>query len=250
MGVAMLTPLSREEFQSIVQRVVSELQRKYGGRLLYVGAYGSLARGAETPLSDVDLLAIVDEGEAEERGWLYGTTPIDVRVLPLRQVRERILQVDGFWPHVAGAFLSHKVYLDQGGVAQQLRRWHVEALENVKMETHAGFYEYMGKMQRGWEERNPEVVRRAAWELFFMSCMDLALLNKRFYIDHMRMTEEIEDFELLPEGFLEHAKKLFHPDLEQVYLAAKDLFEIHLRLAREHGYEMESLSHVEEIRID
>ncbi len=250
MTVTMLTPLSREEFQSVVHRVVSELQRKYAEHLLYVAAYGSLARGAETPFSDIDLLAIVDKGEAREHGWLYRTTPVDVHVLPLRKVRERILRVDGFWPHEVGLLLKHHVYLDRAGIAERLRRWHAQALRRVKMETYAGFYNYIGKMQRGWEERNPEVMRRAAWEIFFMSCMDLALLNRRFYTDHMRMTEEIEDFELLPEGFLEHAKKLFHPDLEQVYLAAKDLFEIHLRLAKEYGYEMKSLSQAEQIRID
>lgn len=248
----MLKPLARAEFQAIIRQVVSELKRKYRDRLLYVAAYGSLARGAETPLSDIDLLAIVDKGASENRAWLYDTTSVEVRVLPLETVKERILRVDMLWPHEVGSLLKHKVYLDWGRTAENLRRWHARAVRTLKrpVEPYAGFYEYFGKMARGWGERNSEVMRRAAWEIFFMSCMDLALVNKRFYSDHMRMTEEIEGFDLVPEGFLEHARNLFHSDLGEVYRAAQGLFKIHLQLARERGYEMKPLDRVEKIRIE
>jgi hypothetical protein len=38
---------------------------------------------------------------------------------------------------------------------------------------------------------NDEVLRYAAWEIFFMSCMNIALLNKRFYYNHTTMIEQI-----------------------------------------------------------
>lgn len=248
----MLKPIRRAEFQAIIRRVVSELERVYKDRLLYVAAFGSLARAAETPLSDIDLLAIVDEGPAGAHTWLYRTTSIDVSVLPLEKVRERIFRVDGFWPHEVGALLKHKVYLDRGGISKRLGRWHAQALRRVRrpVDPHAGFYEYLGKMERGWQTRNPEVMRRAAWEIFFMSCMDLALVNRRFYFDHMRMTEQIKQFRIVPKGFVKHAKNLFHSDLGEVYRAAQALVRIHLRLAKAHGYEMKSLSRVDQIRID
>lgn len=92
-------------------------------------------------------------------------------------------------------------------------------------------------------------MRRAAWEIFFMSCMDLALVNRRFYVDHMRMTEQIKDFGIVPKGFVKHARNLFHSDLVEVYKAAQALVRIHLRLAKAYGYEMKPLTRVDEIRI-
>lgn len=231
--------------------MVTELERGYGDRLVYVAAYGSLARASATPLSDIDLLAVVDDGKKADHSWLYGTTPVDVHVRPLEEVKDRILRIDGFWPHVVGSLLEHRVYLDRGRVARKLRLWHGQAVGKMEgsIQPSAGFYEYLGKMERGWDERNPEVMRRAAWEIFFMSCMDLALLNKRFFTDHMRMIEQIEDFDFVPPGFLEHARDLFHSDLERVYDAARGLFEIHRSLAKEFSYEMKSLTRMEQIRI-
>lgn len=136
----MLKPLARAEFQALIQRVISELERVYKGRLLYVAAFGSLARGAETPLSDIDLLAIIRKGPPAAHAWLYGTTSIDVSVLPLEDVKERIFRVDESWPHEVGAFLQHTVYVDRGRIPDNLRRWHGEALKRVKkpVDPHAG----------------------------------------------------------------------------------------------------------------
>jgi hypothetical protein len=216
-----------------------------------VAAFGSLARAAETPLSDIDLLAIVRTGPPAAHVWLYGTTSIDVNVLPLSKVKERILRVDESWPHEVGALLKHKVYLDRAGISKQLRRWHADALRRMKkpVNPHAGFYEYLGKMERGRASRDPEVMRRCAWEIFFMSCMELALVNRRFYVDHMRMTEQIKDFEIVPKGFLTHARNLFDSDLEKVYKAAQGLMRIHLRLAKANGYEMRGLTRLDQIKI-
>jgi hypothetical protein len=248
----MLKPLARSEFQTLIRRVVSELERVYGPRLLYVAAFGSLARGSETPLSDIDLLAIIRSGPPAAHTWLCRTTPIDVTVLPLEQVKERIFRVDQLWPHEVGALLQHRVYVDRQGIAEKLRRWHANALKRAKrpIVPHAGFYEYLGKMERGWASRDSEIIRRAAWEIFFMSCMELALLNRRFYPDHMRMTEQIKTFRIVPRGFVKHARNLFHSDLEVVHAAAKALVRIHLNLAEAHGYRMKSLTRMEQIRID
>ena len=132
-----------------------------------------------------------------------------------------------------------------------MKRWHAEALRKVKkpVEPYAGLYEYLGKMRRGWASRDPEIMRRAAWEIFFMSCMDLALVNRRFYVDHMRMTEEIKDFRIVPKGFVKHARDLFHSDLEKVYKAAQALVRIHQKLAKAYGYQMKPLTRVDQVRI-
>ena len=247
----MLKPLARSEFQALVRQVISELERVYKDRLLYVAAFGSLARAAETPFSDIDLLALTRKGPSGAHSWLYGTTSIDVNVLPLARVKERIFRFDEFWPHEVGALLKHRVFVDRGGISERLKRWHAEALGRVKrpVEPDAGLYEYLGKMRRGWASRDPEIMRRAAWEIFFMSCMDLALVNRRFYVDHMRMTEEIKDFRIVPKGFVKHARDLFHSDLEKVYKAAQALVRIHQKLAKAYGYQMKPLTRVDQVRI-
>jgi len=247
----MLKPLARSEFRALIRQVISELERVYKDRLLYVAAFGSLARGTETPLSDIDLLAIVRKGPPGNHTWLYGTTSIDVNVLPLEKVKERIFRVDEFWPHEVGALLKHKVYVDRGGIAERLRRWHAEALKRLErpVDPHAAFFEYLGKMERGWASRNPEVVRRVAWEIFFMLCMEIALVNRRFYVDHMRMTEQIKKFRIVPKGFMKHARNLFQSDLEKVYKATQALVRMHLNLAKAYGYQMKSLKRVDQIRI-
>ncbi|MCJ2520170.1 MAG: nucleotidyltransferase domain-containing protein [Candidatus Thermoplasmatota archaeon] len=250
----MLTPLDAEEFQSIIAHVISELERKYQERLLYVAAKGSIARGTETPISDIDLIAVADPGGRDAYEWLYHSTPVDVVVYPLEEVKERILNVDGLWPHEVGSLLVHRVYVDRGDVHQRIRGWHEEALrEDWKFREACefiGFFEYFSKVQRAVESDSPEVLRYAAWEIFFMSCMNLALLNKRFYYDHTTMTDQIEQFDFVPTGFLEKARDIFRRDQRRVFLGARALFEINLRLAKEFGFERATIADVGQIRVE
>ena len=122
-------------------------------------------------------------------------------------------------------------------------------MEEYRIPKDSGYYEYFSKAHRAWEDRDPEPLRYAAWEIFFMSCMDLALLNRTFYVSHTTMTRQIEGFELVPEGFLGHARRVFDPSLDRVYEGAGGLFEIHLALAAQHGYAMEGLTDVSQIRL-
>lgn len=232
--------------------MTAELVRRYGPRLLYVASFGSVARGEETPLSDIDLYGVVGKGASRVYSWPYGTTPVDVVVMPRQEVRRRLLQVDRRWPHRVGKFFVHQSLHDAASMAEQLRRAQAPALtrvETYRIPREPGFYEYFSKAHRAWEARNPEPLRYATWELFFMSCMDLALLNKRFYVNHTTMIRQIEDFPRVPDGFLRHARQIFDPSLDQVYEGAQGLFEIHRQLAAEHGYAMEALADVGEIRL-
>lgn len=249
----MLVPLKRHEFRRIIGRVVDELKRKYGSGLLYVAAKGSIARDATTPYSDVDLIAVVKSARENGYEWLYRTTPVDVSLYSLADVRDNILTVDGFWPHRVGSFLVNKVYVDRASVAEKIRRWHKAALQKDDSFRQAceyvGFLEYYSKVLRARRMRNAEVLRYAAWEIFFMSCMNIALLNKRFYYNHTTMIEQVRGFEFVPEGFLESAGNIFSRDLVRVAGAARTLVGINLKLAEKFRFEKKGLTSIRQLRI-
>jgi len=251
----MLAPLTRSEFRRVTDRVINELGRKHGSQLLYVAAKGSIARDAATAYSDVDLIAVLKSAQAQNEGyeWLYRTTPVDVNLYTLNGVRNSILKVDGFWPHRVGSFLVNKVFVDRAGVAEKIRRWHKSALENDQSFRRAcefvGFLEYYSKVLRARRTMNAEILRYASWEIFFMSCMNIALLNKRFYYNHTTMIEQISRFEFVPEGFLGSARSIFSRDLTKVVQAARSLVRINQELAEKFGYEKKGLTGIRQLRI-
>ena len=249
----MLTPLMEDEAQSVVDRIVRELERTYGDDLLYVAAMGSLARGTFSPFSDIDLVALIESERRASHRWLYKTTPVDVAVLPLQKAKKRILEVDGLWPHEVGSFLLNRVYLDRGDVRAKLDRWHAKILREGSTFRGAceilGFFEYFSKVQRAQEQGNAEILRYAAWEIFFMSCMNVALLNKRYFYDHTTMTNQMTGFDFLPPGVLEASQDVFHTSLESVARGARRLFEINLSLADEYGFAQGVIDDVEQLRI-
>lgn len=249
----MLVPLSKSEFPRIIGRVIDELERKHGAQLLYVAAKGSMARDTATAYSDVDLIAVLKSTKEEGYELLYRTTPIDVSLYTLDGVRKSILNVDGFWPHRVGSFLVNKVYVDRADVGKKIRRWHEAALENDQSFMEAcefvSFLEYLSKVLRARRSMNAEILRYAAWEIFFMSCMNIALLNKRFYYNHTTMIEQVSQFGFVPGGFLRSARNIFSRDLTLVAEAARDLVRINQKLARKFGFEKRPLTSLRQLRI-
>ncbi|MEM1946428.1 MAG: nucleotidyltransferase domain-containing protein [Candidatus Caldarchaeum sp.] len=51
----------KEEYKLLADRLVEELQRFFGDRLISVVFYGSVARGEERSESDIDVLIVADE---------------------------------------------------------------------------------------------------------------------------------------------------------------------------------------------
>ena len=51
----------REPYRSLIARLVNELKKRFGGKLVSVVIYGSIARGDYSKDSDIDVLIIVEE---------------------------------------------------------------------------------------------------------------------------------------------------------------------------------------------
>lgn len=72
--------ISEKERTHIVNRVLALLKEKYKD-LLFFGLKGSMARGDYTPVSDIDVVAIIGSGTSESKEWYYKTISIDLEIM-------------------------------------------------------------------------------------------------------------------------------------------------------------------------
>ena len=93
---------------AILRTVREEVGRVCRGRLVSLKVFGSFARGAAGPASDLDILAVLDVPPAETLAWavkirtaLALPVPVDVLVRTPDQLRERLAMGDGFFRSVA-----------------------------------------------------------------------------------------------------------------------------------------------------
>jgi len=197
----------KEKPEEIIDIIIKKLKNKYKKRLLFVGGKGSLATDKFTPLSDLDLVVALDKGKEEYFEFIYGTTYIDIKVSPLKKLMEEIKNIDTYWPLRAGGLLNLKLYYEKNNSFNILKKTFNTVKKNKKAFEHSinlnSFIEYYSKAHRAYQNKEYKMLSWAAFELYEMFILTLALLNQEYYISQgpNRFIEQIQKFKYKPKDW-------------------------------------------------
>src|SRR5512146_1679844 len=87
--------------------IARRIQRHYGDHTLAIGLYGSLARAADGPFSDIEMHVIIEGDRLERRfEWSTGPWKAEVDVYSPGAALSQAAEFDEFWPVTHGAFVN------------------------------------------------------------------------------------------------------------------------------------------------
>ena len=146
-------PLSHTERWALAESIAARLQQHFGGRLLALGVYGSLARNADGPYSDIEMHCVV-AGVADGYSFEWSTGPwkAEVDVYSPEELLAQAAVVDGDWPITHGALVNVRPLFDPGGLFPRLRQAVLSQPESAFRHRMAevivgDIYELIGKLR-------------------------------------------------------------------------------------------------------
>jgi kanamycin nucleotidyltransferase len=87
-------PRTHTDRMALAERIARRLFELHGQAVLAIGVYGSTARGQDGPYSDLEMMAIVRDGEGHTHEWTAGPWKAEVNVRPLADALESAADLD------------------------------------------------------------------------------------------------------------------------------------------------------------
>ncbi|UII31046.1 nucleotidyltransferase domain-containing protein [Fulvivirga ulvae] len=212
-----LIPL-QEEPDEIALHILDKLKKKYGSRLLLFGIKGSFAANQFTPFSDLDFVVAIKHGVSNWFEYLYGTTYIDLRVIPIDTLRKEMEYLNMQWPLKAGSILNMKVYFDAENtysglinIYNNLKRDPKQFENAVELNT---FIAHFSKAYRAYHSDDFIQLSWSSIELTNQFAHTIALLNKSYFISRSpnNLIKQIKAFDFQPDGWEEAMILAFSKD--------------------------------------
>lgn len=200
-------PLSREDRLSLAWEIAERARAVHGGKLKAVGIYGSTAREADGPYSDLEMLCVLDtRGEEYSYEWCYGPSKAEVNFYSEDVLLRKATEVDGRWPLTHGAFLTVMPLIDPGGFFVRLRQVVMERpgeqFDAAIRETLVGeLYEFIGKLRNAMAARRFASLPGLALEMARYGAFIIGLANRRCFSSGVRVLEEALGMPDRPAGF-------------------------------------------------
>lgn len=193
--------------QEVLQRIIADLHKIYGQKLLAIGLYGSMARQEDLPFSDIELFCIVEGTHIDQsKEWVYGLGKAEVNIYSYDRAMQRAQVVDNKWPLRQGKFLraqqlhgeQHLLQdLRQLVLAVELKRFH----ETIAAMAVGEVYEWVGKLRNARASNYHYALPSLACSLAEHVALMLGLAHRFCYTTGVRMLEESLQLPELPDGY-------------------------------------------------
>jgi kanamycin nucleotidyltransferase len=238
--------MTHEERLELMQATARRLVERHPGEVELVFAVGSVARGTDTPWSDVDMTAVVTEKSAlPSRHFLCRGTAVGVVTIKRGRLEEILARPCAEWPFWMGCLSVAKVLQgDPALVAEWLRLGRSapdeafrSALEELLPELVVESYgRILSCRERGDDRDAWPCVLEVLWEMQKALC----LLNRSWVThDYHGGFEDTLAFEKLPEGWPGLVWQLWSArSLDEIEPLATQLVEAYYRLLAREGIEM------------
>ncbi len=199
------TPWSRMD---LARGICARLARAHGDALLVAGVYGSVARGADTSWSDLEMLVVARDGCGfPGKHLLFRGTAVGYETIEEGALRAELASPAPGWPMRMGVLSSLRVLVGDPAV---LNRWLAigravpqAARRAALAEAAPGLVvESYGRMHSGLERGDTDAVHVSAIEVLLEMRTGLCLLNGRWVThDYLEGVLEAAEFPLVPEGY-------------------------------------------------
>ena len=216
--------------------MADRLLSRFGPSIVAVGLYGSLARGADGPYSDVEMVGVLDHpGPVRSYEFVYRGFKVEVDLDEREALLREAAVVDDAWPTKAGQFADMVPLYDPHGFLPELRRVALapspEAVRSAIVQAFVDEpYETMGKVRNAWAGRvelGLGYLPLAAVDLVGQTAKLLGLAHRHHYRGRPCVVPEALTLEPLPAGYRELADLVTRGDLgdpEQVYACVETLW--------------------------
>ncbi len=232
--------------RDLAQRILA----KYGDAVLGIALYGSVARQADTPYSDIELRVVTDASVAEhDVEYVHRSgTKIEINYEQAENYLRRASSVDTDWPIWAAIYRQQLVLFEREDFFTRARQATEIAQDEDFRAAQAqliaeDLYELVQKIRSAWEQKREENLRWWAGRFLWFSVLWLGLANRKYFTTGGTVWEEVRRFPTLPENFENQLTVLagFRPsNVSEVYRAVEDLWTEIKKLAEAQGIAWQS----------
>ncbi|MFC3771724.1 ANT(4')-I family aminoglycoside nucleotidyltransferase [Paenibacillus sp. GCM10012303] len=201
--------ISRNERLETCHEIASRLHEVYRDKILAIGVYGSISRGADGPFSDIEMFcALVESSESIEYSyeWSAGPWKAEVNVCSADVLLETASTVEGEWPLTHGPFFSPLSLYDPNNFFPTLRK----AAESPTKEDFSRainevlvgeMYEFIGKLRNISHNGQHTYLPYLAMEFAQYGAMLIGLHNQKLYSTGSMVLPESLEQPSRPNGF-------------------------------------------------
>lgn len=259
--------MDHESKVRVAEEIGEMVGEKFGKDILYGFLSGSVARGEDTVLSDLEVVFVTKEkiripGMSSDgyREFLYKDLQVQIEFRTKDEAEEAVVNVGPYWPIEVAYFLNPQIVFGEKesgeGIASELRK-RVDGLPDSTFQKAAGHSllwvrESFHKVLNACNDEDEIRAIQSASGMCDEASKLVALVNGRYYYRaDARMSEESKSFSKLP--------STFHSLLEQLTLArgiddiratATGLWSTCKALATSEGIVIESYESLKDLKLE
>lgn len=200
-------PQDHDTRLALAQKIAARARQIYGDQLLAIGLYGSLARGADGPFSDIEMMCILStSGEDYTHEWAYDGWKAEVNFLSQDVALHSAAEVDFDWPRTHGSYTRTLALYDPAGFLSRLQE---AALNHPRSDFRDAIhdlivgeiYELVGKLRNARHDCYDNGLPALALSLAERGAYLAGLANSHLYTSGTRLLEESLELPDLPDGY-------------------------------------------------
>lgn len=231
------TAHTHEDRLALAKRITERLHEQHGAHLLAVGIYGSVARGEDGPFSDLEMMAILDEGESLTHEWASGAWKAEVNVLPLDEARTLASALEEEWALTQGQFVHVLPLQDVQSIFPDLKRRvfeHDEAAFNdlLRAIIVGDILELVGKWRNMRAQAHTEALSFIATMLVLHTALLLGAAHRHVFSTATRLFSEALALPDLPEGFAPLCQRVMRGALHETQAVFEECEQLWAGIAR------------------
>ncbi len=210
---------THEERQQIVKRVLGDLERRLGDRLVAIAAYGSYARGSDGPFSDIELLTIVaGEGIDQSLEWVYGANKIEINFQSRDMFEADLLNTEEEdWAIWKGAYLDLVCLAGDptvfDGARERLLSPPEAEFDDLVAMLAIVVFELVGKVRNAVARGDVQALPILAFEVAYRIALLLGAYHRQCYTTGTSVFPEASELKSHPGGFDDLVRRVQAGDL-------------------------------------
>ncbi len=200
-------PYPHDQRMSRAREIAAKFQAHYGEQMLASGLYGSVARSADGPHSDIEIHVVIDGNNIERCfEWSEGPWKAEVDVYSPDVILAQAAELDEFWPLTHGAYVYVQPIHDPQDIFAHVRK---VALAHTDQEINAmlrevligDIYECIGKLRNGILPGFSHIMPAYAVDTVRFGACLLGLAHRRIYSSSVAMFPESLQLPDRPTGY-------------------------------------------------
>lgn len=200
-------PMTRRERLALAREIADRARASRSEDVLAVGLYGSTARGADGPYSDIEILCVLGtSGEDYSHEWTTGPWKAEVEFVSRETLLTRAAEVNVEWPLTHGAHLYVRPFHDPDGFFPHLRQVVLgqpgeKFAAAIRMLVVGDIYELVGKVRNARQFAHAASLPVLSVQIAIDGAFLIGLAHRRPYTSGTRMLEESLRLSGRPAGY-------------------------------------------------